>query len=98
MKIKYLFLLLTMLCLKAAAQSLSETELIGTWKITGVENIAKKLTKEQTTKIGPIIKSFLKAKIILKADYNFSLDVNNKEMKITNNHWKLNKKTGSVIV
>jgi len=79
-------------------QTLTETDLIGTWKIVKVHNLSENMPKEEMATLERLKKAFLKAKFVFEADKNFSFDIGENELKINNGHWKINKINGTITI
>ena len=83
---------------KITAQILTESDIIGNWKVTSVHYLADKIPKNEVGMIEKQKKIFLKAAFNFKENHNFSFDIGVKEMKITNGYWTLNKKNGTISI
>ena len=97
-KILGLFFLILFISTKTNGQTLTETDLIGTWKVIEVHNLSDKMPKEEIATMEKLKKAFLKAKFIFKADKKFSFDIGFPDMKIANGHWKINKTNGTITI
>ena len=83
---------------KTTAQILTESDIIGNWKVMSVHYLADKIPKNEIGMVEKQKKLFLKAAFNFKENHNFSFDIGVKEMKITNGYWTLNKKSGTISI
>ena len=83
---------------KTTAQILTESDIIGNWKVMSVHYLADKIPKNEVGMVEKQKKLFLKAAFNFKENHNCSFDIGVKEMKITNGYWTLNKKNGTISI
>jgi hypothetical protein len=98
-KLFKLLFLFTIVSIRLNAQSLNETEIVGTWKVVNV-NVTNdnSFPKDQQAKLASVKKSFLKSTFKFNVDKMFSFDFDFKEMEIKKGHWKINKITKTFII
>jgi hypothetical protein len=96
-KLLVLFFTLAIITLPTKAQSLTESEISGVWKVAKI-HILNKIPQDQKQTLELVTKAFLKSKFNFKPDKNFSFDIEFNDIKIKNKYWKLDKLTQSFIV
>ncbi len=94
---KITFILIVILHLfntKSNAQSFTEKDLIGTWKVEKVQLLlTETLSEEESIRLKILESALLKSTFTFKSDHRFSFDIEISEMKIENDHWKIVPKT-----
>ncbi|MFA6151499.1 MAG: hypothetical protein WC716_09275 [Chitinophagaceae bacterium] len=94
-----LIVLLHLLNTISHAQNFSEKELIGTWKVLKVQLLLTDgLSEEESIRLKMLENALLKSTFTFKSDHRFSFDIEIKEMKIENDHWKMVPETRIVSV
>lgn len=100
--ILYLFLLL-LTQTSFFGQSITESDLIGKWKVVTVEGM-EDMPNPKTAKEKKIMESlktaFLNATFEFKSDHHFTMAIDFPEIgqKMRNVHWKINPKKASVVI
>ena len=96
-KLFLLFYILAIITLSTKAQSMTESEILGVWKVAKI-HILNKIPPEQKQTLELVTKAFLNSNFNFKKDKNFSFNIEFNEIKLKNKHWKLDKLTQSFIV
>jgi len=97
-KIVGLLLMILLISPKTKGQTLTESNLVGTWKVVEVHNLANNMPKEQMAKLEKLKKAFLKSRFVFNSDKKFSFDIAIGGMKMINKHWKINNSNGTVTI
>ena len=82
------------------AQTLSEEDLVGDWRVVQIHEISDKMPSEMRQEMEMMRNAFLTSKFQFKPNKNFTFDFSlfDGEIEITNEHWKLDRQTGNVII
>lgn len=80
------------------AQSLTETEIVGSWSVSKVNVLDSNVVKEQKDQFNLLKEAFLKSKFIFKADHKFLFDFSYEEMKVKDGYWRQDKSTNNFII
>ena len=78
-------------------QNISETDLIGTWKVKSMSNSIK-LTKDEEKQMQALKTAFTKSRFEFKADKHCNFIIEIKDIEIKNGHWKFNKNKNGVVI
>lgn len=97
-KFLYLFTLLALYSISVCSQSLTETEIVGTWSVNKVNVLDSNVVKEQKDKFTLLKKAFLNSKFVFKADKKFSFDFSYEELRIRDGYWRQDKSTKNFII
>ncbi|MEZ4933538.1 MAG: hypothetical protein R2788_15630 [Saprospiraceae bacterium] len=78
-------------------QTLSETELIGTWKVSKINKLLDEVPEGQEQQLEFLKTVFLKAEFEFKEDKNFSFNIGMEEIEMQDVHWKIASENSVVI-
>lgn len=81
----------------ARSQSISEIDLIGTWKVENISYLWK-LTTEEEQQMKFLEEKFKKSQFDFQEDKHFYFNIDFKDLEIKNAHWKLDKTETTIIV
>lgn len=86
------------IAVSAKSQAVTESDLIGKWKVTNFKVLSDGISKQEAMAAEKLKKSFLQAHFEFKGNKRFSFDFEDADMKITNAHWKYNPQTKSALI
>ncbi len=88
MRIFFVTLLISFCICKTNAQTITEKEIIGKWKVKIVEEMTKTTSKAETAKMDSVKKAFAKAIFTFEKDKKFTLDISIPELKVKAAFWQ----------
>ena len=82
------------------AQALSEEDLVGDWTVVRIHEVSDEIPPGMKQEIEMMRNAFLTSKFHFELNKNFTYDFSlfNDEMRIAGEHWKLDSRTGNVII
>jgi len=92
-----LLILILGFVLQVKSQSLTDTEIVGTWSVLQI-NVLTKLPDDQKKTVDRLKEAFLRSKFEFNADHTFIFDFELEKMKIANGYWKYNDWNKSFVI
>lgn len=88
MKIFFFSILLCFSISKINAQSITETNFIGKWKVIAIKEVNKPKTKAETARMDSIKKELKKAIFTFESNKKFSFNISIPELKVNDAFWQ----------
>jgi hypothetical protein len=88
MKIFFLSLLFCISINKINAQTITETDFIGKWKVKAIKEVNKPKTKAETARMDSIKKELKKAIFTFESNKKFSFNISIPELKVNDAFWQ----------